>query len=145
MFWIFKTFSARGVCQGHSTKIIYVSQKKIISSNFSARGAPRVGVNHLTVQHGSLAWSSTPMVRLHLVAPMPIRVSWFSTCRLRLTLFLLWDLSNRIGSYRIGNLLGRFYGGRFYFSKTRSRTDASLLSNRQRWSKSVLAQGGVSL
>ena len=88
--------------------------KKIISSNFSARGAPRAAVNHLTMQHGSPAWSSTPMVWLHLVTPLPIRVSGFSTCRLRLTLFLFWDLSNRIGpGVCRRNLLGRSYGGRF--------------------------------
>ena len=53
------------------------------------------------------------MVWLHLVTPLPIRVSGFSTCRLRLTLFLFWDLSNRIGPQaRRRNFLGRFYGGR---------------------------------
>ena len=103
--------------------------KKIISSNFSARGAPRAAVNHLTMQHGSPAWSSTPMVWLHLVTPLPIRVSGFSTCRLRLTLFLFWDLSNRIGpGNRSRNFLGRFYGGRNEISRMISRSDVFRLA-----------------
>ena len=61
---------------------------EIILSNFHARAAPRAAVNHLTMQHGFPARSSTPMVWLHLVTPLPTRVSGFSTRRLRLTLFL---------------------------------------------------------
>jgi hypothetical protein len=36
-----------------NTKIFFF--QKLISSNFSARGAPRAAVNHLTMQHGSPA------------------------------------------------------------------------------------------
>jgi hypothetical protein len=53
-----------------------------------------------------------------LYAPVSTRVSGFSACRLRLTLFLFRDLSNRIGPVSCSwNLLGRFYGGRFLFSR----------------------------
>ena len=69
------------------------------------------------------------MVWLHLVTPLPSRVLGFSTCRLRLTLFLFRDLLNRIGTgVRHRNFLGRFYGGRNEITCVISRTDVFRLA-----------------
>jgi hypothetical protein len=90
-----------------SKKIMFY--QKIMLSNFSARGAPRAVVNHLTVQHGSPACRKQHPDRVapscNPAAHSGIR---FSTCRLRPSATNIFSFLRSVESHRSGRLPLKF-------------------------------------